>query len=490
MRAYAVFHLLGWVLAAIAATMLFPAVFALSVDSLALVQAFVVPAFQVGFLGGCLILAFRDRTVFSTRWDSLFLLGLIWLVVPLAGALPFYYAGFPKGVIAAYFEATSGFTTTGATTIVDLSQTPRSIIIWRAVLQWTGGLATLLSLVGILGPLSGSFLLDRQLRIIGRSTHGSVRHMIEAIRSITPVYSALTMGCFVALVFSGIPAFDAFCLALSTISTGGFMPREGTIALYGSPSAELVLTFFMLSGAVSVIWIKAILQRRWTLVRETREPSWIFALVLFLGVFLGARLLTSGAGVEWGEAFHSLTIGLATAASIVTTTGFSISGDAQNLIPYMILLGLSFVGAGRFSTAGGLKLYRTVSMLRQAGRELRILIYPHGVRPARHGEEARDIEIMRVIWITFTAYIITLGTLALLLAASGLVFPGAVLAGAGALGNIGPVYEMARIANFANAPPFEAMTAFTQLTLCLGMILGRVEVLALLTLLNLANWRD
>ena len=490
MRAYAVFHLLGWVLAALAAAMLFTAAFAISQDSLVAIQAFVAPAFLVGFLGGCLILAFKNSAVFSTRWDSLFLLGLIWLVVPIAAALPFYYAGFPKSAIAGYFEATSGFTTTGATTIVDLSQTPRSIIIWRAVLQWGGGLTTLLSLVAILGPLSGSHLLDRQLRVIGRSTHGSVRHMLEALRSIAPLYSALTMACFVALVFSGIPPFDAFCLALSTISTGGFMPREGTIALYGSPAAELFLTFFMCTGAVSIVWFRALLQRRWTLARETREPFWIIGLIVFSGIFLCVQLLANSVSLEWREALHFLTIGLATAASIVTTTGFFISDDAQNLIPFMILLGLSFIGAGRFSTAGGLKMYRVLSMIRQAGRELRILIYPHGVRPARHGEEARDIEIIRAIWITFASYILVLGSLAILLSAFGLGFQGAMLAGAGALGNIGPVYEMARTANFANAPSYDAMSATTQLTLCLGMIFGRVEVLALLTFLNLANWRD
>lgn len=490
MRAYAVFHLLGWVLAALAAAMLFPAAIAISEDTLATVQAFIVPAFLVGFLGGCLILAFRNSAVFSTRWDSLFLLGLTWLVIPLAATLPFYYSGFPKDIIPAYFEATSGFTTTGATTIVDLSQTPRGIILWRAVLQWGGGLTTLLSLVAILGPLSGSHLMDRQLRVIGRSTHGSIRHIVEALRSITPVYSALTMACFISLVFSDIPPFDAFCLALSTISTGGFMPREGTIALYGSPAAELFLTFFMCCGAVSIVWFKAILQRRWMLARETREPFWIIALILFSGILLCVQLLASSVSLEWREALHFLTIGLATAASIITTTGFLISGEAQNLVPFMVLLGLSFIGAGRFSTAGGLKLYRVISMIRQAGRELRILIYPHGVRPARHGEEARDVEIIRAIWITFAAYIIVLGTLAVLLSAFGLAFQGAMLAGAGALGNIGPVYEMARTANFPDAPSYDAMSATAQLALCAGMIFGRVEVLALLTFLNLANWQD
>lgn len=490
MRAYAVFHLIGWVLAVLAATMLLPIVFALKLDSIAVVQAFVIPALAIGFLGGILILAFRDRSILTGRWESLLLLGLVWLVVPLAAALPFYTAGYPKGVADALFEATSGFTTTGATALLDLSQAPRSIIIWRSVLQWLGGLTTLLTLVTILGPLSGTNLLDRQLRIIGLGAHGSVRHMLEAVRSITPAYGALTMACFMGLVFSGIPAFDAFCLALSTLSTGGFMPREGTIAVYGSATAELCLAFFMAAGAVSVLWIRATLQMRWAFVRVTTEPLWIIGLIVCFGTGLGILLMANTPGTSWSEASSSLTLGLATAASIVSTTGLPISDNAQDMIPYMLLLGLCILGGGRFSTAGGLKVYRVLSMLRQTGRELRLLIYPHGVRPARHGEESRDVEIIKSAWIMLAAFIIAAGALAITLAASGLLFSGALLASAGALSNMGPIYEIARGVNFPEAPAYGEMTSLAQISLCIGMVFGRVEILALLTFVNLANWRD
>lgn len=490
MRGHAVFHIIGWVLSALSAIMLLPAAFALTNDSLTLFQAFIIPAFIVGFIGGCLILSFRGGTDFSSRWESLLLLGLVWAVVPVAAALPFYTAGYPKGLVAAYFEATSGFTTTGSSAIVDLGQTPRSIIVWRALLQWAGGLTTLLSIAALMGPLAGSTLLDRQLRVIGRSTHGSVRHMLDSLRSIMPIYSALTMGCFAFLTFCGIPAFDAFCLAMSTVSTGGFMPREGTIELYGSPSAELVLAFFMITGAVSVIWLRAILQKRWTLVRDTREPYWIITAIALLAIPLWLVLLDRSFESGWLAVFHSFTSSFASAASIISTTGLSISEPVQIIIPYLVLLAFAFVGGGRFSSAGGLKMFRAVSMLRQIGRELQLLIYPHGVRPARYGEESTDAELIRTIWITFAVTMIALGLVAILLGASGIVLPGALMASVGALSNIGPVYEMARLADFPNAPSYAEMSAFAHLSLCLGMIAGRVEILALLTIFNLANWRN
>lgn len=490
MRAVAVLYILGWVLAVISAAMLIPASFAVALDSISHVQAFVVPAFAVGFLAGGMIIAFKSREAFAGRRQSLLLLALVWMVVPLAGALPFYTSGFPGHAIAAYFEAASGFTTTGSTVLTDLSQVPASIIVWRALLQWIGGLATLIALATLLGPLSGSTLIDRQLRFIGSSTHGTALHMREAIRSITPLYSALTAACFIALSLSGIPSFDAFCLALSTLSTGGFMPRDGTILLYGSPSAEISLAIFMVIGAISIIWIRAIFQMRWTLVRETREPAWIVWTVCLTGLLLASMLAIETGEVSARTLIHTLTLGLASAASIISTTGLAISNQTSDLIPYMILLSACIIGGGRFSTAGGLKVYRIASMMRQLGREFRLLIYPHGVRPSRFGGEALDSEVVKAIWITLTAFILIIGIIAMIIAWSGVPFAGALLAAAGSVSNIGPAYEFARVVDFPNAPTYAAMGPVAQIALCIGMIFGRVEILALLSIFNIVFWRD
>jgi len=490
MRLYAVFHLLGWVLSALAIAMLFPAVFALANDTLFFAQAFLAPATITGFSGGALILAFRDRSELSGRWYSLFFLALVWLVIPLAAALPLYTAEYPKGFVASLFEATSGFTTTGATTLVALNETPSSIIIWRAILQWLGGLMTLLSLATILGPLSGSFLLDRQLRIIGQGTHGSLTHMGEALRFISPYYLAMTAACFTALVFTGIPAFDAFCIALSTVSTGGFMPRDGTIALYGSLPAELILAIFMFASAVSVVWLRAILQRRWTLVRETREPYWIMGLILACGAALAILSLAPRPEIGWQATLHSIIHAVTTSASLISTSGFPVSERVQDLIPFILLLGLCIMGGGRFSTAGGLKVFRIAMMLRQTRRELLLLVYPHSVRSAQFGRESRDDEIVRGIWVTLAGFVVLHVALSLGVAATGLKFGESLLASAAALSNIGPAYDMARGASLGELPTYAGISPAAQLMLCAGMILGRVEILALLAFIYLSNWRD
>ena len=156
----------------------------------------------------------------------------------------------------------------------------------------------------------------------------------------------------------------------------------------------------------------------------------------------------------------------------------------------MVLLSLCIVGGGRFSTAGGLKIYRITSMLRQLGREIRLLVYPHGVRPARHGAEALDHEVVKAIWITLTAFMLVIGIIAMILAWTGVPFAGALIASAGSVSNIGPAYEFARLVDFPNAPSYAEMTPIAQIILCAGMVLGRVEILALLSIFNVIFWRD
>lgn len=490
MRILAVLYILGWILAAVAGAMLVPTIFAIALDSIVQVQAFVIPAFVVGFLAGCMIIAFKSRQPFYGRRQNLLLLVLVWTVIPAAAALPFYTSGFPENAVAAYFEASSGFTTTGATVLKDLGHTPASIIVWRALLQWLGGLATLLSLATLLGPLSGSVVEDRQLRLIGHTAHGTTLHMREAVRTIVPLFTALTAGCFIALSASGIPPFDAFCLSLSAVSTGGFMPRDGTILLYGAPLAELSLALFTTLGAVSIIWVRAILQMRWPIVRETHEPAWIFSIVGVLGIFLAVALIVRTGDYTLTTISHSITLGLASAASLVTTSGFAISEQTHALLPYMAVLCLCIVGGGRLSTAGGLKVYRIASMIRQLGREFRLLVYPHGVRPSRHGAEALDVEVVKGVWIMFTAFVLVIGTIAMIVAWAGVPFGGAIMASAGAVSNIGPVYELSRPFDFPNAPSYAQMAPVAQLALCAGMVFGRVEILALLTVFNAVFWRD
>lgn len=490
MRMLPAFYVLGWALAALAGSMIVPISFALAADSIVEVQAFTVPAVAIGFVAGCMIIAFRGQQKFSSRRQSLLLLALLWTLLPVAAALPFFTLGAPPGLAGALFEATSGLTTSGATVIVNLGETPTSIIVWRALLQWMGGLATLVALAALLGPLSGSTIEDRQLRFVGHSAQGTLQQLREAIATILPLYGALTAACFILLSVSAIPSFDAFCLSLAVISTGGFMPSDGTVVLYGSPFGELVLAIFMTIGAISIIWLRAVTQMRWSLVRDTREPFVICGTTLALGVALAFVAVSTLGDFGISTMMHAITVGLASAAALISTTGLRVSEHTQADIPYVFLLLVCIVGGGRFSTAGGLKVHRIMSMLRQIGRELRLLVFPHGVRPSRFGGEAADVEIVKAAWITMTAFAITIAAIALMVAGSGVGYGAALMAAVGAVSNMGPVYDFAQPENFSTAPTYAAMSPFAQLSLCLGMILGRFEILSFLSIFLTVFWKD
>lgn len=490
MRPVAVLYVLGWLLAISAGAMLIPAIFAAALDPAPVVEAFVVAALVVGVIGVNLVFAFRGSDLAFGRRQNLLMVSIVWLVVPLAGALPFIALGVEGGPVAALFESVSGFTTTGATVISDLKDVPRSLIVWRALLQWLGGLATLVAIVALLGPLMGPDLDDRHLQVISRSSQVTPHHLRYVLESIGPLYLALTLGCFVLLNFSGIPPFDSFCLALSTLSTGGFMPKDGTLALYGLPLAEFVLGIFMLVGAVNVIWLRSIVQGRWSLVREIREPYWTIGAAVGGGLLLGLSILPEIPVTGPGDLVVALAHGFTTVASLITTTGFMTSDIAIDTLPYMAILALCLVGGGRFSTSGGMKFFRVFAMFRQLGREFRLLIYPHGVRPSRFGDEALDIALMKLVWTTLVAFIITISVLAIILAGTGLPLANALMASISAVTNAGPAYDFARVADLPQGASFSEMSPQAHLALAGGMIIGRVEVVAALSLFSAVYWRS
>lgn len=490
MRPVAVLYFLGWLLAISAVAMLVPTVFAAALDPPGVAQRFFVPAIAIGVVGGNLIFAFKGPAVTFGRRQSLMLMAAVWIVVPLACAFPFMVVEMPHGYMGAYFESVSGFTTTGATVFTDLKDVPRSIIVWRALLQWLGGLATLIAIGGLIGPLAGREMSGSQFELISRTNEVSTRHVREAIETITPLYGALTAGCFILLIVSGMPPFDAFCFALSTVATGGFMPKDGTLALYELPLAEIVLSVTMVVSAVSIVWVRAIIQGRWSIVRDMREPYFVVLAVVGTGLLLGLTIIpevTASGPFGW---LHAMTQGLTTAASLISTTGIATSELGLDAIPYMALLAMCIVGAGRFSTAGGLKVFRVIAMLRQFGRELRLLIYPNAVRPSRYGDETSDVAMMKVVWTTLVAFVLAISVVAVTLGYAGLPLPNAIIASAASVSNAGPIYEIARINELKGIAPIAEMSPLAYGAMAFGMILGRLEVVAILSLFTMAYWRS
>jgi trk system potassium uptake protein TrkH len=489
MNAALVVFVLGWLLLGLVALMLPAIAMAAALAEAGALDAFLIAGGITGFAGGAFVTAFGGQAIVADRKHALTILLCAWIGIPIFAALPFLILT-PMSWHAALFESVSAFTTTGATAFPRLADVPQSLILWRALLQWAGGLLTLISAIAILLPLYGGegFELTRAERV--SEAGGSRKQTNYALRVILPLYAALTAGCLILLLFANIPAFDALCLALSTVSTGGFMPRDGTIALYGSVAAELVLTVFMFLGAVSIFWTHTLLGGRFASAGASREPIYVLLAILFGGVALTTLLWVRFPVVDaaW---FQYVSLGLAAAASLVTTTGFPISEDAIALIPFMLIVLVCAIGAGRLSTAGGIKVSRLVMMLSQSLNELSLLLFPHSINPTvRIAGALRQVTI-GTIWALFFLTMLVLALLILMLSATGIGFEAAMLAAVTALSNAGPFYEIGRVAHLsADAPAIWQMSPAAHLLMSGAMILGRMELLAVLSLARLLLQRE
>ncbi|AXS40660.1 potassium transporter TrkG [Breoghania sp. L-A4] len=441
-----------------------------------------------GFCALSFLFALNGRRSAFGRMQSFLLLTLCWVVLGLIGALPF---AITAGLSPAdsVFESVSGLTTTGATVFTNLADYPLAIIFWRAELQWLGGLLTLLSITLISAPAGIGGLPDRHIRL-AESAEGMMGHrVVNAVRDIAGLYLLTTVACMICLLLSGIPPIDALCLALATVSTGGFVPIDGNISDYGNPFAEIAMIIFMLLGASSILWQRMLLTNRRQLLARHRESYSVMALAGIVGLMYALTLFRAAGSVDVLSPLTALREGLFTAASLVSTTGFEVRHGGFAVLPLTLVMFIALVGGGTFSTAGGLKHYRLGGMLVQAYRELGRLVYPHGIRSAQFGSQVYDIQLMKAIWSFFSASIVVVAFGSLALALEDIDYEGALVASIAAFSNIGPLYPNGWLAVGAEAwPAYAALNGPSKMILCTIMILGRIEVLALFAAANHTYW--
>jgi trk system potassium uptake protein TrkH len=474
-------------LALFAAAMLVPAGVGLLHGEYDAAFWFTVPAAAIGFAAGAIFFAFQGRRRRGGRIGSFLFAMAVWFVPPILGALPLLKVG-GLDAVSAIFESTSGFTTTGATLYDRLATLERAVIFWRAELQWLGGLATLVVIGIVLAPGGVGGLPARQIGLLDPATPGGDYRLRAVIRDIATAYGALTAACVLLLLVTGIPLFDAFCLGFSTVSTGGFMPRDGNLDVYGSAAAEVVLIVFMLAGATSVLWHRMLIGRRRQLLAEHRESYFVIGGAVLVGAALVLAFYRdpSHAAIGVGTALRE---GLLAGASLVSTTGYIAGGVHWSLLPLTVVLLLALAGGGTFSTAGGLKYYRLGGLLVQVRQEMRRVIHPHGVRGSRFGGQIYGMPMMRAIWgYLFVALLVVMAA-TLVVTLSGVEFTGALSAAVASFANVGPLHAQAW-ATETGWTAFSQMAAPVKVALAVTMVLGRLEVITLLAALNVTYWRS
>jgi trk system potassium uptake protein TrkH len=461
--------------------MLLPAVFSLLVaDGNALV--FGLPALGALAGGATIFYLTRNPASHIVRQDVFLIVVLGWLGVATAGALPFAISGV-MGPVDAFFESMAGFTTTGASTIRVLEEVSPSLLLWRSMTQWAGGIGIVLLFVAV-APLVGLGAAQLYSAEIAAPVAERITPRIQdTAKVLAYVYGSLTLGGVAALLAAGMGPFDAVNHAMTTVSSGGFSTRSDSISAFDSWAVELfVVTGMVLSGVNFTLYFHAV-QGRVGRVLANRE------LLAYVGLIAGGTVVMATALYAFD--YHDSPVlafraALFQSASLLTGTGFSTADwQAWDPLSQSLLMLFMAVGAMAGSTSGGLKVIRAILLVRHGGQEIFHMIHPQAVTPLKLGNRVVPERLRMAFLGFFFVYVATLavGTLLMALhgmqigAAFGSVFACLNITGT-ALGQVGdPEF-------YANLP------TSAKLILTSFMLLGRLELFTVLVLLTPTFWRS
>ena len=413
--------------------------------------------------------------------DGFLVVVLSWVMLALFGAAPFVTnAGLSWG--DAVFESLSGLTTTGASVLTGLDAMPRSVLFYRQLLQWIGGMGIIVLAVAILPMLGiGGMQLFRAETPGPMKDNRLTPRITETARALWYLYLGLTVLCAAAYWVAGMSLFDAVGHSFSTVSIGGFSTHDASIGHFDSAMVEMVATVFMIiSGANFALHFMA--WRGASIRPYVRDPEFRTYLTVLgcLAAIATSYLYASGTAGGFAEALQR---GVFQAVAIATTAGFTTSEYHQwpSFLPVLLLMS-SFIGGCAGSAGGGLKVIRVLLLMRQGTREIKRLVHPRAHYLVKIGNKALSGEVVDSIWGYFSLYVVCFCAMTLLLAATGIDLVTAFSAVAACINNMGAGLG-------GVGADFSELNAAAKWVLCAAMLLGRLEMFTLLVLFMPGFWR-
>ncbi|MCJ8322358.1 MAG: TrkH family potassium uptake protein [Rhizobiales bacterium] len=434
------------------------------------------------FCGSALILATKGKFKALGRLDSILLLVYFWVIIPIFSAIPFY--SFMGSYAEAYIETVSALTTTGATVIDNNRYIPEALYLWRSLLAWSGGLLSITMVILILAPFGVGGLQDKSSKFLG-SKFNQTENFFPIIKLVGGAYSIITIILVVALMFGGANLFDAFNLILHTISTTGYNLNNGDYASQYTPYTAFIIMLTMFIGAaLIVIFFRQFINAKTRLSFNVEVKLFIIITTFFAFAVAAFSYFEKQLSLVDAAAYYFYA--LFDAVSILSTTGLIINTDPQPINFYYIL---AFIGGASFTTAGGMKLFRMVILLKYSKIEINQLIFPNSVTSNKFLDMRLDVKFMRLIWSFFIAYMFLVVILATAIASYNYDLNTSLVNAIGAVANIGQFADFVRAKGQA-VVPFSELETNLQAILSVGMILGRLEVISVLGLLNFAYWKN
>ena len=418
----------------------------------------------------------RDREGFA-------IVTLSWLSMSAFGALPIYLSGVCPDFIDAFFESTSGFTTTGASILRDIETVPHGILFWRNLMQWIGGMGIILLSLAIFPMLGiGSFHLFKAEVPGGTTVEQTQPRLAETAKILWKTYLTLTLIEVLALRFAGLSWFDSVCHTFSTVATGGFSPHNGSISSFNNVYIESIIILFMFLGGANFALHFQLVRRNFSVIFKNPEFRSYCALILVGILFVTWGLTRVSATGDASQAFRSAAF---TVVSINTTTGFVT--DDFNIWPEylkLFLLAIMMVGGCSGSTSGSFKVIRIIILLKIIMRELKKLVHPRAIFHVKVGDKTVDADdLSNVAALTF----LFIGFAALggvILSSMGVDLTTALSATVASLFNVGPgLGDVGAMGNYSTIP------AMGKGILIFFMLLGRLEIYGVILLFLPMTWR-
>jgi trk system potassium uptake protein TrkH len=424
----------------------------------------------------------KNRRELKTR-DGFLVVTLFWTVLGTFGSFPFIFtSSLQMSVTDSFFESISGLTTTGATVLSGLDDLPKSILYYRQQLQWFGGMGIIAIAVAILPMLGiGGMQLYRAESPGPVKDNKLLPRVTETAKALLFIYISLTMLCAIAYFLAGMPIFDAIGHSFSTVAIGGFSTHDASIGYFDNSVIEVIAIIFMLiSGINFALHFFAWQHKNPLHYFQDSEFRFYISMMAVIGLITVLFLFFSGVY----NLHDSIFKGLFGVVSIATTTGFS-SADFSvwpTFLPFMLFY-MAFVGACAGSTGGGIKVIRVILIIKQGFREIAKLIHPNAVIPIKLGNHRVPDRVLESVWGFFSVYVMVYMVMLLACLAVDLDITTAFTAVGASINNLGP--GLGDVAQNYGAIPDAA-----KWILCLGMLLGRLEVFTLLVLFSPHFWRS
>lgn len=458
--------------------MIFPLIMAVSYGEKTMVYAFAAPMSVITILSlVCFISVYKKKLNLNAK-DGFLLVFLTWVLASFAGAIPFAFYGL--GFSDAFFESACTFATTGGTTIYNIEALPRSLVLWRSIAHWFGGIGIILVSVAFLPVLGvGGFQLIKA-EVTGPEKEKITQKITITAQLILLFYSVLTLVLFGLYLLGGMEWFDALCQSLATMATGGVSVKNSGLAAYNSPYIEAVTVVFMLAAGVNFGLYYRLLRGKLRDIVNNTEVK------VFLGIFFTASVLITISLIPvYGSVSGAFRYASFQSASILSTAGYTTAGISQwPSFARTVIFCLMFIGGCSGSTAGGVKVIRYVILWKQARSEMRSVIYPNGVFNIHINKRVGRKDVVYSTAGFVFIYFSVIALVTLITAASGVDLFSSLSASVSIISNTG--------ASFGAAAPgcnYGAFAAHIKWLFSFLMIAGRLEMWTVFILFTKVYWR-